>query len=214
MDIFEKLKNTDTLNNVSTIEAGRENKTKVITYIKVEDLIVNPLNFYDTNGKSLEEIKKSMETLLELEKEPVKQPIAITKNNVILSGHTRVKACMELGIKEIPAYVTEDDENDIHALITHNNQRVKTKEEVKEEIQLLNKYYDEKGITKKTTAIAEDLGISKRTVERHLSPKDKKQATPEEKIIKVLEKNIEKIENEELKYQIDELLKKLLDELE
>ena len=37
-----------------------------------------------------------------------KVPMVIDKNNVIVTGHTRYKACLELGIKEVPCVVADD----------------------------------------------------------------------------------------------------------
>ena len=37
-----------------------------------------------------------------------KVPIVIDKNNVIVAGHTRYKASMELGLDEVPAIVADD----------------------------------------------------------------------------------------------------------
>jgi len=37
-----------------------------------------------------------------------KVPIIIDKDNVIVAGHTRYKACQQLGIKEVPCVVADD----------------------------------------------------------------------------------------------------------
>lgn len=37
-----------------------------------------------------------------------KVPIVIDRNNIIVAGHTRVKACYELGITEIPCIIADD----------------------------------------------------------------------------------------------------------
>lgn len=37
-----------------------------------------------------------------------KVPVVLDKNNVIITGHTRVKACEKLGIKEIPCIYADD----------------------------------------------------------------------------------------------------------
>ena len=37
-----------------------------------------------------------------------KVPIIVDKNNVIVAGHTRYKASLELGLKEIPCIVADD----------------------------------------------------------------------------------------------------------
>lgn len=37
-----------------------------------------------------------------------KVPVVLDKNNVIVTGHTRIKACEKLGIKEIPCIYADD----------------------------------------------------------------------------------------------------------
>lgn len=37
-----------------------------------------------------------------------KVPVILDKNNVIITGHTRVKACEKLGIEEIPCIYADD----------------------------------------------------------------------------------------------------------
>jgi site-specific DNA-methyltransferase (adenine-specific) len=37
-----------------------------------------------------------------------KQPIVIDKNNVIVAGHTRYKAAMELGLESVPCIMADD----------------------------------------------------------------------------------------------------------
>ncbi|HEY8405840.1 MAG TPA: ParB N-terminal domain-containing protein, partial [Acholeplasma sp.] len=37
-----------------------------------------------------------------------KVPVIVDANNVIVAGHTRVKACKKLGIKEVPCIIADD----------------------------------------------------------------------------------------------------------
>lgn len=37
-----------------------------------------------------------------------KVPIVIDKNNIIIAGHTRLKASLELGLKEVPCIIADD----------------------------------------------------------------------------------------------------------
>lgn len=37
-----------------------------------------------------------------------KVPVIITKDNVIIAGHTRIKACKKLGITDIPCVIADD----------------------------------------------------------------------------------------------------------
>jgi len=78
-------------------------------YIKINQLTQHSKNNYffdDITGDNWEEFKKSIKT------SGVIEPIVITQDNVIVSGHQRVKACIELGIEEVPyeRRIYEDDE--------------------------------------------------------------------------------------------------------
>ena len=45
-----------------------------------------------------------------------KVPVIITKDNVIIAGHTRIKACKNIGITEVPCVVADDlNEDQIRA---------------------------------------------------------------------------------------------------
>lgn len=51
-----------------------------------------------------------------------KVPIIIDKDNVIVAGHTRVKACKKLGIEEVPAIIADDlTEDQINAFRLADN---------------------------------------------------------------------------------------------
>lgn len=51
-----------------------------------------------------------------------KVPVIITKDNVIIAGHTRVKACKKLGITEVPCIVADDlNEDQIKAFRLADN---------------------------------------------------------------------------------------------
>lgn len=54
------------------------------------------------NDEAVEYVANSIKTF------GFKVPVVIDKNNVIIAGHTRVKACQELGIKKIPCVVADD----------------------------------------------------------------------------------------------------------
>lgn len=68
---------------------------------QVKDLIMyenNPRN----NDQAVDEVAKSIEEF------GFKVPMVIDKNNVIVCGHTRYKACLKLGIKKVPCVVADD----------------------------------------------------------------------------------------------------------
>ena len=77
----------------------------------VDDLTPHPRNkefFDDMTGERWEDFLKSVKT------SGVISPITINKEGTIISGHQRVRACKELGIKQIPGvmrdYLNEDEE--------------------------------------------------------------------------------------------------------
>lgn len=79
--------------------------------INVADLKPHPKNSYffdDITGEKWEEILESVGT------RGVIEPIVITQDNTIVSGHQRVRACKELGIEEVKCEVREyDNEDDV-----------------------------------------------------------------------------------------------------
>lgn len=54
------------------------------------------------NDEAVEYVKNSIKEF------GFKVPIVIDKNNVIIAGHTRIKASKELGIKDIPCIIADD----------------------------------------------------------------------------------------------------------
>lgn len=77
----------------------------------VDDLTPHPRNkefFDDMTGERWEDFLESIKT------SGVISPITINKEGTIISGHQRVRACKELGIKRIPGvmrdYLNEDEE--------------------------------------------------------------------------------------------------------
>lgn len=68
---------------------------------KIEELIPyenNPRN----NDNAVEYVKNS------IKKFGFKVPLVIDKNNVIVTGHTRYRASIELGLKEVPCIIADD----------------------------------------------------------------------------------------------------------
>ena len=72
--------------------------------MKINDIIPNNDNPRHITDLKLEQLKKSIKEfpqMLEL------RPLVIDENNVVLGGNMRLKACKELGIKDIPVKVVE-----------------------------------------------------------------------------------------------------------
>jgi site-specific DNA-methyltransferase (adenine-specific) len=72
-----------------------------IIYKKVEDLIPyvnNPRN----NDSAVDVVANSINEF------GFKVPIIIDKSNIIIAGHTRLKAAQKLGIEEVPVIIADD----------------------------------------------------------------------------------------------------------
>jgi hypothetical protein len=72
----------------------------------------------------------------------VKDPLTVTRDGYILSGHRRHAASRLAGLKEVPCFiepVTRSDPQFVELLVTYNNQRVKSFDEVvREEVVSIN----------------------------------------------------------------------------
>lgn len=97
----------------------------------------NPRN----NNNSVKEVEKSIKEF------GFKIPILIDENNVIISGHTRLKASKELGLKEVPCIVTNDlNEEQIKAFRIVDNKVAEYSswdyEKLKEELKKMDNKFD------------------------------------------------------------------------
>ena len=72
-----------------------------IVYKKVNELIPYENN-PRINDEAVEYVKNSIKEF------GFKVPIVIDKNNVIIAGHTRLKASLELRLKEVPCIIADD----------------------------------------------------------------------------------------------------------
>ena len=78
----------------------------------------------------LEELENSLSSYGQME------PIAVTSNNKIISGHRRFAAMMNLGWDDCEVRVIEPD-NEIISLIEHNRHRQKTSSDILNEARYL-----------------------------------------------------------------------------
>ena len=72
-----------------------------IIYKKVNELVPYENN-PRINDEAVEYVKNSISEF------GFKVPVVIDKDNVIIAGHTRIKASKELGIKDIPCIIADD----------------------------------------------------------------------------------------------------------
>ena len=110
--------------------------TDYILNISVDKLKPNPLNeqIYSFNQTDHDELKKSVELNGLLE------PITITQNNTIVSGHRRYGVVKELGWEFVDCRLADFDNLTI-ATIELNRYRKKTSQEILNEMSILKKEY-------------------------------------------------------------------------
>ena len=78
-----------------------ESKKMNIVYKKVKDLIP-----YENNPRSNDEAVDYVAN--SIKEFGFKVPVVVDKDNVVVAGHTRLKACEKLGIDEVPCIVADD----------------------------------------------------------------------------------------------------------
>lgn len=76
-------------------------KTQEVKYMQIGELIPYDKNPRINDG-AVEKVAESIKQF------GFKVPIVVDKNNVIITGHTRLKACQQLGINEVPVIVAAD----------------------------------------------------------------------------------------------------------
>ncbi|KKK65991.1 hypothetical protein LCGC14_2968590, partial [marine sediment metagenome] len=91
---------------------------KLITK-KVSELKEHPDNkkyFNDIQGEFWNQFLEDVKTV------GIKSPITIDENNVVIKGNQRLKACIELGIKEVPCIIQnyESEDAKVEDLIRDN----------------------------------------------------------------------------------------------
>ncbi len=120
--------------------------------------------------ESIQDLVKSIELI------GIVDPIVITKDGRIISGHRRYRAAKELDLTDVPVRVFEsDDELEIkRALLEHNRQRIKSKAQIAAEASLHMKIEKELAARRKAAAgngVVETLPPGKKGKARDLAGK-------------------------------------------
>jgi len=115
--------------------------------MKVIDLIPHPKN-EEIYGHD-EDISDLVETI---RKSGQVHTLTVTPKGVILAGHRRRKACMELGIKEVNVEVVDlgSPEEEIRYLVLNNKQRDKTNEQKAKEAKALKEVESKLALERKS----------------------------------------------------------------
>lgn len=97
----------------------------------IEKLVPHPENHRIYSAQDLSDLELSLQSHGQLE------PVAITKDNQIISGHRRVAAMKNLGWTDVDVRIIDPD-NVLIALIEHNRHRVKTTSDILNEARVLS----------------------------------------------------------------------------
>ena len=74
--------------------------------MKIINMNVKDIKPYEKNPRKNDEAVKYVAN--SIREFGFKQPIVVDKNNVIVAGHTRYKAAMELGLESVPCIMADD----------------------------------------------------------------------------------------------------------
>lgn len=150
-----------------------------IVRVDLERLKPHPINdeIYSFNSQDHKELKKSIILLGLLE------PIVITNDNLILSGHRRYGVIKELGWEDVDCRLV-DVENPKIFIVEANRQRKKTTEEILKEAIILKEEYskmvkrgrpkngeDKNGKNWTILSVSERLGVSTTKLKKLMSIK-------------------------------------------
>ena len=145
--------------------------------MELDKIKPNPLNkqIYGYNQKEHQELKKSIELIGLLE------PLTITRDNLLLSGHRRLKVVKEIGWEDCDVRLSDFDNNNI-ALVELNRTRVRTKTELLNEAEVLKEEYgkmvkmgrpkkgeEREGRNWTILSVAEQLGTSTTNLKKLMS---------------------------------------------
>lgn len=78
--------------------------------MNIKNVKISDLKMYENNPRKNDDAVDKVAESIRLF--GFKVPIVIDKDNVIVAGHTRCKACLKLGIDSIPAVIADDLTND------------------------------------------------------------------------------------------------------
>ena len=125
----------------------------VIVKQKVANLKVNPLKNEIYRDEDVEDLKQSITS----NGMKILVPIVVTPDGVIISGHRRYKAAIELNIKEVNTIIEDVKTEDMgFRMIQYNISRRKKYSEILNEMDILCEYYwhqkgKKKNLTEKET---------------------------------------------------------------
>ena len=124
------------LNGAAGKRTPPKEETGHVRFLPIEQIIPAPEND-QLYRPVLRDDPEIQELAASIRKHGVKEPLVVSRDNFIISGHRRRMAALVAGIKEVPVRVEDvyhDDPEFLVLLREHNRQRVKSAEEVIREL--------------------------------------------------------------------------------
>jgi hypothetical protein len=128
----------------------------------VKKLRPHPENNRIYSTQDLSELEHSLMTYGQLE------PLAVTKDNKIISGHRRFSAMCNLGFEDVEVRIVTPD-NELVSLVEHNRHRTKTASDILNEARVLGEQL--KGIVGRGRVAAKKRGGKRTTVVHEIASK-------------------------------------------
>lgn len=123
----------------------------------VDELSPHPKNG-EIYGDDIEEA-----TRRSIEENGIREPLTVTPEGTIISGHQRWMIARELGMESVPVTVREynDEDDELEALLDHNRHREKTPgQKIKEGIEYENVQNFARGTGKTRDQVGDRIGMS------------------------------------------------------
>lgn len=112
----------------------------------MQQIQINQLKPHPRNNEFFDDIvgDKWQDFLQSIKTSGVIEPIVITQDSVIVSGHQRVRACKELGIDTVTCEVKiyQDDDEILYDMLNSNSYRIKEIPSLAKRICIVNKLYE------------------------------------------------------------------------
>ncbi|MEI7491312.1 MAG: DNA methyltransferase [Bacteroidota bacterium] len=130
-DVLEEPPQPEVVNPSST-------KDPKVLRVKITDLTTNPLKRKIYTNPLVDDL---MENIIE-NGGVIHTPLLVTKEMVIIDGERRLECCKLLGIEKVDVVFRDINESEMDLMMVSSNlYRLKTGEEIYNEIQILQKYY-------------------------------------------------------------------------
>jgi DNA modification methylase len=141
--------------------------------VSLKKITPHPLNQKIYSPTNIDDISMSISEVGLLE------PLVVDSGFHLISGHRRYQSCVELGMEKVSVRIVDIKPADIPLMIvSHNQQRTKTAQDILNEVDILSKHYGDrrrgvrkntcKGIGKTRKVMSDKIGVPESTISKLL----------------------------------------------